>query len=307
MPYTNPTWDPAVPADGDLLSQGDDVIRAEKLDTKERVESFFKSIDDDPWLPLDGSIPGTAIKSGTLLGAAFDPALNLKTLLLLSTTWSAAAPGVGSWTTLTFTVPGAEVGDLVFVQLVDTPGFFTTAAKVTATDTVSVAFYNLGPGTPTITASILYIMVVKPGVPGTLAANLVPITVPHTEFQPDVQTDTLTYTTIEVTPNTKVALTILAGVTIAVGTKLSTASITVRADNTATLTGHLYKINAGVTVDLWPFAATVGGGVQTLAPGAGIDYTVGAGDYFIFSVTMDTSASTNANDAAVRFAGVTLG
>ena len=305
MPYGT-VYDDTVPAGSDFLSLGDDAIREFKDAIKERIESFFTDIDADPLVPKDSSIQGSAINSGTVLGDVFDPTLNLKTILLLTATWSAVAPAVGSWTTQTYTITGAEPGDYVFVQLIDTPGFFTTAAKVTATDTVSVAFYNLGPGVPTGDVNF-FIAVIKPGVPGVLASSLLPITVPHTEFQPDTQTDTLSYTTIEVVPNTNVALTILAGVTVAVGTKINTASITVRADNTATLTGHLYKVNAGVTTDLWPFAATVGGGVQTLVPGAGIDYTVGAGDYFIFSVSIDTSTSTNANDAAVRFAGVTLG
>ena len=112
MPYTDPTWDPEVPADGDLLSQGDDVIRAEKLDIKERVESFFKSIDGDPWVPKDKSIPAGALADGAVTVDALDPALNLRSIILTTVAWSGTI-AAGAFVLNSFTVTGAEPGDFI--------------------------------------------------------------------------------------------------------------------------------------------------------------------------------------------------
>jgi hypothetical protein len=70
MPYVNPVIDPSKPTDTDLASQGDDEIRGLKLDLKQRLETFFTSIDADPLTVKEGAIniPGTGatISRGTI-------------------------------------------------------------------------------------------------------------------------------------------------------------------------------------------------------------------------------------------------
>jgi hypothetical protein len=58
MPYTNATFDPAVPAGSSQLSAGDDSVRTLKLDIKERLETLVVDFDDDPLEILPGVIAG---------------------------------------------------------------------------------------------------------------------------------------------------------------------------------------------------------------------------------------------------------
>lgn len=61
MAYTN-AFDPTEPADGDLVSYGDDMIRELKAAVKERMETIVEDFNDDP-LQLKASalqLPGTS-------------------------------------------------------------------------------------------------------------------------------------------------------------------------------------------------------------------------------------------------------
>jgi hypothetical protein len=72
MPYTNDVINPNKPADTDLASLGDDEIRQLKLDLKERLESFFESIDGDPLVAKDGAISFPEAMENLAVGLAVD-------------------------------------------------------------------------------------------------------------------------------------------------------------------------------------------------------------------------------------------
>ena len=304
MPYTDPTWDPEVPADGDLLSQGDDVIRAEKLDIKERVESFFKSIDGDPWVPKDKSIPAGALADGAVTVDALDPALNLRSIILTTVAWSGTI-AAGAFVLNSFTVTGAEPGDFIVVNFPDNPGFLITMTKITATDTVGIAIYNnFASGSITLTNATIQVCVIKQGIPGQLHGNLSPM-VPFTEFKPADASIGAVYTVSEIAPAAIGALTLYASLTVTTGDTIADVNVRVRSDNTAAVTAKLWKNNGGVTTQIGTtMTATVGAGLQTLTISPA--YKVVEGDELVFEIVLDSTGSTNANDARLSWASLTL-
>lgn len=56
MAYTNPTINTATPGDNDQAALGDNEIRNSKRDWKERLQSWFVSVDTDPMVPKAGII-----------------------------------------------------------------------------------------------------------------------------------------------------------------------------------------------------------------------------------------------------------
>lgn len=302
MPYTF-VYDDTVPAGSDFLSQGDDAIREFKDAVKERLESFFTGIDIDPLVPKDGSIPGNAIVEGSILGTAFDPALNLKSIILATIQFSGTI-AAAAFVLNSYTIVGAEEGDYILVNFVDNPGFLMPMAKVTGTDTVGIALYNnFASGSITLTNAPIQVVIIKPGVPGQLHGNLNP-TIPFTEFQPADASVAAVYDIVSVVPATGAALKLYASIGVPPGDVISTASIMVKDDNTAVVTGTLYKVNAGVSTSLGTFTATVGGGAQTLTISPA--YTVLTGDEFVFEIILDSTGSTNAYDARLFLASLTL-
>lgn len=289
MAYTHATFNPSVPADGDLLSQGDDVIRDAKLDVKERLESVFKSFDDDPLAFKDGIIPFSAI--------TLDQSLNFRSILLgvglISGAIAAGAIGGG-----TATIAGAEPGDVAVGSWPD--GRFAVMCAVTATNTVTVAVTNITAGPITLTAAQLSIAVIKAGTPGALHGELSRV-ITHTAFQPNHEADLVTYTDTEVKTNsTTTPLTIFANVSLPAGQTITRAIAIVRTDHTATLTGTITRYPAvGAPVLYGTFTAIVGAGVQTLSIIA--SQVVANGDTYGINFTMDSTGSTNPDDAALAY------
>lgn len=93
MPFLD-TIDPAVPAGTEVAGNGDDRIRELKRAIIERVESFFASIDADPWTVKPDAINlATAISDATIPGAKLiDGSVALSKLSVQPT------PGAGSIT-----------------------------------------------------------------------------------------------------------------------------------------------------------------------------------------------------------------
>lgn len=292
MAYTNPTFDPTVPADGDFLDQGDDSIRSAKLDVKERLESFFKSFDDDPLVPKDASIPFSAV--------TIDPSLNFKSILfgfaVIAETIAAGAIGGGPET-----VTGAEPGDLAFACWPD--GRFAVMCAVTAPDTVTVAITNITAGSITLSGGQLQIMVVKPGIPGQLHGELNRV-ITHTAFQPNNETDPITYTDVELVTKTD-PVTVFAEVSLPAGQTIVRVTALVRTDDTATLTGQMTRYPAvGAPVLVGLFAAVVGAGVQELV----ITPTqiIAAGDLYGINFTLDATGSANPDDAGLAYVQILM-
>lgn len=80
MAYTNAVFDPSVPAGASQLSGGDDTIRAAKLDLKERLETFFVDVDDDPLVVQSTILDTIGAKNGKkmlIAGIAFEDATGL--------------------------------------------------------------------------------------------------------------------------------------------------------------------------------------------------------------------------------------
>lgn len=306
MPYTNPTWDPTVPADGDLLSQGDDVIRAEKLDTKERVESFFKSIDGDPWVPKDGAIPAGALGNAAVTTDSLDPALNLKSILLALSgplTFDLSTAVGGYLPVVTVNVPGAEVGDFAIASPINT-AYLLIAAKVTETDTVTLAAYNTSALTSGTVEADCQICVIKAGAPGTLHGDLTK-TLMFTEFQPNAEADPVSYTEQYAAPSAAAAVTLRAAVFLNTQSKIDTVSFRViKGSAGAVLTLNFLKINAGVPTTL--FTATAPSVAEQTITSGSLAYTVVDGDTFVLEVILDTTAATAVDDAKLEWGRITL-
>jgi hypothetical protein len=289
MAYTHATFDPAVPADGDFLDQGDDSIRDAKLDIKERLETLVNSFDDDPLTFKDGIIPFSAI--------VLDPTLNFRSILLgmglISGVVAAGAIGGG-----TATIEGAEPGDVAVGSWPD--GRFAVMCAVTAADTVTVAVTNITAGSITLNAAQLAIAVIKPGTPGRLHGELDRF-VPHTAFQPANESDQLTYDDSEVkTALGGSPLTVFAQVSLPAGQTLVRASALVRSDGTATVSGQITRYPlVGAPVLYGTFTATPGAGVQELV--ISVSQVIAIGDTWGINFTLDASASTNPDDAGLAY------
>lgn len=288
MAYTNPTFNPAVPADGDLLSLGDDSIRSAKLDIKERLESVVKSFDDFPLVFKDGVIPFSAV--------TVDASLNFRSILLgvglVSGTIAAGAIGGG-----TATIAGAEPGDVAVASWPD--GRFSVMCAVTAVDTVTMAVSNITAGSITLSGAQLQIAVIKAGLPGQLHGELTR-SIPHTAFQPNHQTDLIIYTDTELTTNSTTVgpLVVFAQVALPAGQTLIRATAYVRTSNAATLTGQITRYPlVGAPVLYGTFTATVGAGIQALV--IAVSQVVANGDQFGINFTMSSVGSTNPNDAGL--------
>ena len=331
MPYTHLTWDDTKPEGSDLLSTGDDSIRDEKLDLKERIETFFTDIDADPWVPKAGAVTADAIADGSIGIDKLDPALNFRTILQLATQVSGTLALPMSTLTKTFTVAGAELGDQVVATFGDgvlIAGPVTIeAAYVSAADTVTVVFRNMtqagyvGPdpgGGPitisslpdntvvvtsiTMTNRPLLIAVIKVGVPGELHPVVSPL-LPGTEFNPQDDTQSIGYSVSEVFPGYIGPLTLFGSITIPPGVKIVGANLQCRSLNTATVTGNLYQVTStGVATSLCAFAAVVGGGAQTL--NQVFTYVVAVGDIFTFQIKLDSTGSVNPDDARLSWAQI---
>lgn len=69
MPYADPI-DPTTPDDSAIAGEGDDRIRELKRALIDRIESFFQSIDQQPWqVKLDAIDPSAAFSDATISGA----------------------------------------------------------------------------------------------------------------------------------------------------------------------------------------------------------------------------------------------
>lgn len=289
MAYTNPTFDPTVPADGDFLDLGDDSIRSAKLDVKERLETVFNSFDDDPLAFKDGIIPFKAI--------TLDPALNFRSVILavvnISEVIAGGAIGGGP-----HTVTGAEPGDVAVGSWPD--GRFAVMCNVTALDTVTVALANITVGSITLTSAQLQIAVIKAGTPGALHGELTRYIV-QTAFQPDNEGDPIVYSDTELTSNSDAApLTVHAEVNLPAGNTLVRVVALVRSDHTATVVGTITRYPAvGAPVVLGTLTAAVGTGVQTLS--LTVSQVIANGDMYGIQFVLDSTGSTNFNDAGLSW------
>lgn len=300
MPYTNPTFDITVPADGDLLSDGDDSIRDFKRDVKERIESVVESFDDDPLNFKAQSIDGLALKDGTVKIDAIDPALNLRSIILKSVSISelvvAGTIGGGPQT-----VVGAEPGDWAGLSWAD--GRFVLAAAVTGVDEVTVSYGNFTVGDITLVSQPLLICVIKAGRPGDLHGDLNP-TIPFTDFEPVDASVPANFSIVDVSPGADAILVLRAAIIVPVGYTITSASVEVRSDNTAVPSANFYRVNAGVSTLLTTFIASVGTGRQLITET--LSQTAVADDIFVFEVSLDTTATVANTDAALEFASLTL-
>jgi len=296
-------YDVTTPADGDLLSSGDDAIRDFKVDVEERLLSVYKDIDVDPLEPKDASIPGAALKDGAVTFTQLDPTLNLRSIIIQSVSVSGVvAAGAISGGGGPFTVDGAEEGDVAVCSWAD--GRFAVMAAVTGPDEVTVAFANITAGSITLADQTLLIAVIKAGIPGTLHGDLNP-KIGATEFQPADQSVPAVYTVDYVTLGANGPMTFYAVVPVAAGRIINTARIAVESLNSATIVGRLYKIAGGVStqldVDILP--TTGGGGQQVdISPA----YTVVDGDEIVFEITLDSTSSAGADDAKLYWVQLLL-
>ncbi len=303
MTYTR-DFDVTTPADGDLLSAGDDSIRDFKVDVEERLASAYVDINADPMVPKDESIPATALKSGSISFAQLDPSLNIRSIIIagisVSDTIASGAIGGGGGP---FTIDGAEEGDVVVCSWPD--GRFSVMAAVTAPDQVTIAFANITAGPLTVTDAALAVAVIKAGVPGTLHGDLNP-KIPATEFQPADMSVPAVYTVNYVSLGANGPQTFFGSRTLQAGSIITTAKLSVGSANTATVTGKLWKVAGGVATQLdVDFVVTTGAGNQLVSISPA--YTALQGDEFVFEVTLDSTTSTGADDAVLFYAELVLG
>lgn len=292
--------DPNVPADSDLISDGDDAIRQKTRAWIERLSTVFGDLNINPLKFSAGVVPGTAIADQSLVASKFDPALNLKSILMTTVEVSeiVAAGAIGGGAK---TVAGAEPGDFAVASWHD--GRFAVMAAVTGVDEVTVAYANVTAGSITLTDAQLQIAVIKAGTLGALHGETKKF-LSFTAFR--VQDPTMdTHLTVEqlMTNNTD-AIVVYASVVLLPGEQITGASLKVRSDDIATVTGDLFKVNAGVPTSLASFAAVPGDGVQQLDET--FDYTVVAGDIFTFVITLSSAGSSSDLDAGLYWAEILL-
>lgn len=159
MAYTN-NIDTNLPADTDLVSDGDDAIRRQVADMVERLLTVFKDMDVDPLEFLDGVIKTAAIDNDAITAPKIAPVLQLRSIIrktvLISDTIASGVIGGGAKS-----VPGAEPGDSVLLSWANGDGRWVLNGAVTAVDEVTVAYGNNTAGSLTITDQPLIINVIK--------------------------------------------------------------------------------------------------------------------------------------------------
>lgn len=303
MAYTHPVWHSDQPAPSDLASQGATNIDDFKLDIKERVESVFDGIDSNPWQLKDNVLNGSGIKDGTLTIDKFDVAMNVRSILL-GQAFVTATINNGVIGSATATVVGAEPGDMALCSWAD--GRFIIVAAVTAQDTVTIAIGNWTAAPITLTAQEMFVAVIKAGPAGQLHGSFTPM-IPSSEFQPSVSSVTVSYAAGAVAPSDLEAITLIGTLVIPVGQVITGVSVRLaNNDANAVASAEVFRVfDGGGPTSLATLTSTPAGGTQTIASGA-LAQTVAEGDRYVWVVTLDTSAATNANDAQLFWAKAIL-